>query len=126
MSSLTRLFRQRFFDFNFELLFLSEIPAAILQDEFFSADRPQYMNYGAIGQIIGHEISHAFDDQGKQFDVDGNLVNWWQPETEERFLERARCIIEQYGNYTDTLTNLKVRKTIFSVVFLSLKNLISF
>ena len=45
------------------------------------------MNYGAIGWVIGHEITHGFDDQGRQFDQDGNLVDWWQPETKKRSLE---------------------------------------
>lgn len=88
----------------------TEIPAAILQERFFSADRPRYMNYGAIGQIIGHEITHGFDDQGRQFDLDGNLANWWQTDTQKQFLEKAQCIIKQYGNYTDAKTNLSVSK----------------
>lgn len=67
------------------------------------------MNYGAIGYVIGHEITHGFDDQGRQFDSDGNLVDWWQENTKKAYLEKARCIIEQYGNYTEVLTGLKVR-----------------
>ena len=66
------------------------------------------MNYGAIGYVIGHEITHGFDDQGRQFDVDGNLIDWWQPDTQKAYLEKAKCIIEQYGNYTDKQTNLSV------------------
>ncbi|XP_015511770.2 neprilysin-2 isoform X1 [Neodiprion lecontei] len=77
-----------------------QFPAGILQGTFFSNDRPRYMNYGAIGFVIGHEITHGFDDQGRQFDKEGNLVDWWQPETKERYLEKAECIIYQYGNYT--------------------------
>ncbi|XP_060518791.1 neprilysin-2 isoform X1 [Cylas formicarius] len=77
-----------------------QFPAGILQGVFFSADRPRYMNYGAIGFVIGHEITHGFDDQGRQFDKNGNLVDWWQPETKKRFVEKAQCIIDQYGNYT--------------------------
>merc|ERR1712192_170904 len=65
-------------------------PAGILDGVFFQEDRPLYMNYGAIG----------FDDQGSQKDGEGNLVDWWEPETKTRYLEKARCIIEQYGNYT--------------------------
>lgn len=68
------------------------------------------MNYGAIGQIIGHEITHGFDDQGRQFDRDGNLLDWWKDDTQERFLEKSKCIIEQYGNYTDSRTGLKVSR----------------
>lgn len=50
----------------------------------------------------------GFDDQGRQFDLDGNLVDWWQPQTTSNFLKRAKCIIEQYGNYTEPSTGLKV------------------
>merc|ERR1711974_442126 len=64
------------------------------------SDRPKYMNYGAIGWVIGHEITHGFDDQGRHFDEEGNLVDWWHPETKKRYLKKAQCIISQYGNYT--------------------------
>ncbi|XP_014481617.1 PREDICTED: neprilysin-11 isoform X1 [Dinoponera quadriceps] len=77
-----------------------QFPAGILQGAFFSNDRPRYMNYGAIGFVIGHEITHGFDDQGRQFNKEGNLVDWWEPETKEQYLKRAECIIYQYGNYT--------------------------
>ena len=58
------------------------------------------MNYGAIGWVIGHEITHGFDDQGRQFDKEGNLVNWWHPDTSSRYLNKAKCIIQQYSNYS--------------------------
>ena len=61
-----------------------QFPAGILQGVFFSSERPLYLNYGAIGWVIGHEITHGFDDQGRQFDEDGNLVDWWHPETKSR------------------------------------------
>ncbi|KAJ8668518.1 hypothetical protein QAD02_010181 [Eretmocerus hayati] len=78
-----------------------QFPAGILQGEFFSKDRPQYMNYGAIGFVMGHEITHGFDDQGSQYDKNGDLVEWWAEETKQKFLQKAQCIIHQYGNYTD-------------------------
>ncbi|KAJ8983666.1 hypothetical protein NQ317_003453 [Molorchus minor] len=77
-----------------------QFPAGILQGVFFNADRPRYMNYGAIGFVIGHEITHGFDDQGRQFDKNGNLEDWWQEETKKAFVEKAQCIIDQYGTTT--------------------------
>ncbi|KAF5280974.1 hypothetical protein FQR65_LT14898 [Abscondita terminalis] len=77
-----------------------QFAAGILQDVFYSNDRPRYMNYGAIGYTIGHEITHGFDDIGRQYDKDGNVNNWWDDNTQEAFLKKAQCIIEQYGNYT--------------------------
>lgn len=66
------------------------------------------MNYATIGSLIGHELTHSFDDEGRQYDFDGNLVNWWDPKTEQRFMERAQCIIDQYGNYRYHDSNLTV------------------
>jgi len=77
-----------------------KFPAAVLGGVFFGAERPKYMNYGCIGFTVGHEITHGFDDGGSQKDGDGNLVDWWEPETKEKYLERAQCIIDQYGNYS--------------------------
>lgn len=89
-------------------VFFADFPAAILQDRYFSAERPRYMNYASIGNIIGHEITHGFDDQGRQYDFDGNLVDWWDAQTEQQFLEKVQCFIDQYGNYRDLKTNLTV------------------
>lgn len=75
-----------------------QFPAAILQGIFFDSDRIHAMNYGSIGQIIGHELTHGFDDEGKQYDKNGNLRNWWDEETDKAFTEKARCIINQYNN----------------------------
>jgi len=77
-----------------------QFPAGILQGVFFNADRPKYMNFGAIGYVIGHEITHGFDDTGRQFAYNGDLKDWWEPATKERFLNKSKCIIYQYGNYS--------------------------
>lgn len=76
-----------------------QFPAGILQGVFFSKDRPSYMNYGSIGWVIGHEITHGFDDQGRQYNADGNLENWWQFQTFAQFFNKTACIIKQYGSY---------------------------
>ena len=85
-----------------------QFPAGILQGIFFNQDRPSYLNYGGIGWVIGHEITHGFDDQGRQYDADGNLRNWWEPETFKEFLHKTTCIIGQYGNYTAPQVGLKL------------------
>ena len=69
---------------------------------------PNYLNYGGIGSIIGHEITHGFDDQGAQYDSTGSVVNWWKPETAENFRKKAQCIIWQYGNYTVKQVNMTI------------------
>ncbi len=74
-------------------------PAAILQPPFFDATADDAVNYGAIGGIIGHEISHAFDDQGRKYDGTGNLRDWWTPQDVERFTERAAALTAQYSAY---------------------------
>jgi putative endopeptidase len=75
-------------------------PAGILQPPFFDAAAPAAFNYGAIGSIIGHEITHGFDDEGSQFDGHGNLVNWWSREDGEKFQAGVSCIAEQFSGYT--------------------------
>ncbi|CAF4364736.1 unnamed protein product, partial [Rotaria sordida] len=60
----------------------------------------RYLNYGGIGTIIGHEITHGFDDTGRQFDKDGNRISWWTNETIEKFNNRKQCFIEQYSNFS--------------------------
>jgi putative endopeptidase len=71
-------------------------PAAILQPPFFSAESEDAANYGAIGAVIGHEMTHGFDDMGRKYDRDGNLRDWWTPEDEKAFLQRAQDIIDQF------------------------------
>ena len=84
------------------------IPVGILRPPFFHAGRPNYLNYGAIGAVIGHEITHGFDDQGAQFDKIGNLVNWWTKETEKNFAAGSQCFVNQYGSITDPQTSKKL------------------
>lgn len=74
-------------------------PAGILQPPFFSKDFPAAVNYGAIGTVIGHELTHGFDDEGRKFDAEGRLRQWWQPEVSQRFEERAQCMRDQYSGY---------------------------
>ena len=75
-------------------------PAGILQPPFFDATAPAAFNYGAIGAVIGHEITHGFDDEGSQFDGHGNLVNWWSKEDGEKFQAGVTCVADQYSGYT--------------------------
>ncbi|GAB3370399.1 M13 family metallopeptidase [Massilia agri] len=81
---------------------LNEIvfPAAILQPPFFDANADDAVNYGGIGAVIGHEISHGFDDQGSQYDGDGNMRNWWTEEDGKRFAEKTKVLIAQYASYS--------------------------
>ncbi|GFY45685.1 neprilysin-1 [Trichonephila inaurata madagascariensis] len=65
------------------------------------------INYGAIGTVIGHEISHAFDTTGRKFDHLGNLRQWWTNGTGRKFLQKAECFMDQYDNYEDTLSSVK-------------------
>jgi len=78
---------------NNEIVF----PAGILQPPFFSATADDAVNYGAIGAVIGHEMTHGFDDQGRQFDARGNLADWWTPEDAAAFDKRAQCIVDEYN-----------------------------
>jgi putative endopeptidase len=75
-------------------------PAGILQPPFFDPQADDAINYGGMGAVIGHEITHGFDDQGAQFDADGNLKNWWTDKDLENFTSRAKCIINQFNSYT--------------------------
>ncbi|MGB9430243.1 MAG: M13 family metallopeptidase [Gammaproteobacteria bacterium] len=75
-------------------------PAGILQPPFFDPNAPMAVNYGAIGAVMGHEMTHGFDDQGSQFDGHGNLKNWWTLEDRHRFNENVKCIAKQFSGYT--------------------------
>ena len=72
-------------------------PAAILQPPFFNIDADDAINYGAIGVVIGHEMTHGFDDQGRLFDAEGNMTNWWTAEDEAKFKEKTAVLVKQYS-----------------------------
>jgi len=75
-------------------------PAGILQPPFFNANADDAVNYGAIGAVIGHEMTHGFDDQGRNFDFKGNLTNWWTSEDSAKFESKANMLIDQFNQYT--------------------------
>ncbi|XP_051637946.1 neprilysin [Manacus candei] len=75
-------------------------PAGILQPPFFSASQPKALNYGGIGMVIGHEITHGFDDNGRNFNENGDLVDWWTEESATNFKELSQCMVYQYGNFS--------------------------
>ncbi|XP_056214943.1 neprilysin [Falco biarmicus] len=75
-------------------------PAGILQPPFFSASQPKSLNYGGIGMVIGHEITHGFDDNGRNFNENGDLVDWWTEESARSFKELSQCMVYQYGNFS--------------------------
>jgi putative endopeptidase len=74
-------------------------PAAILQSPFYDPHAADAANYGDIGGIVGHELTHGFDDQGRQFDANGNLDDWWTPEDAKKFEAMADCEVKEYGNF---------------------------
>ena len=74
-------------------------PAGIMQLPFFSPDAPVASNYGGLGMVMGHELTHGFDDQGRKFDGDGNLREWWSPRVAKAYEERAACVAKQYDGY---------------------------
>jgi putative endopeptidase len=75
-------------------------PAGILQPPFFSSKVDDAVNFGGIGMVIGHELTHGFDDQGSQFDAQGNLKDWWTPKDSEEFHQREACIADEYGGFS--------------------------
>ncbi|ELV09591.1 Endothelin-converting enzyme-like 1 [Tupaia chinensis] len=75
-------------------------PAGILQPTLYDPDFPQSLNYGGIGTIIGHELTHGYDDWGGQYDRTGNLLHWWTEASYSRFLRKAECIVRLYDNFT--------------------------
>ncbi|XP_067158319.1 neprilysin isoform X1 [Apteryx mantelli] len=75
-------------------------PAGILQPPFFSATQSKSLNYGGIGMVIGHEITHGFDDNGRNFNENGDLLDWWTEESARNFKEQSQCMVYQYGNFS--------------------------
>ncbi|XP_072284421.1 phosphate-regulating neutral endopeptidase PHEX [Pyxicephalus adspersus] len=87
-------------------------PAGELQKPFFwGTEYPRSLSYGAIGVIVGHEFTHGFDSNGRKYDKDGNLHPWWTTESEERFKDRTKCIVEQYNNYYWKQAGMRVKGT---------------
>ncbi len=87
-------------------------PAGILQSPFFATEATHAANAGGIGMVMGHELTHGFDDKGRLFDAKGNLSEWWSPEVSERYKQRAQCVVDQYAAYTVQGQNLNGRLTL--------------
>ncbi|XP_006815212.2 neprilysin-1-like [Saccoglossus kowalevskii] len=85
-----------FYDFTSNDL---TFPAGILQGIYYHKESPNYLNFGGIGIVIGHEMTHGFDDRGRQYDNSGNLLQWWSNNSIKAYQERARCIVDQYAEY---------------------------
>lgn len=83
-------------------------PAGIMQPPMFDAGQPAALNYGGIGAVIGHELTHHFDDQGRKYDKDGRLHEWWEPAVSKAFEERVACVVAQYDGY-EVLPDLHVK-----------------
>ncbi|HEY1099312.1 MAG TPA: M13 family metallopeptidase [Myxococcota bacterium] len=82
-------------------------PAGILQPPFFNKEAPDAVNYGAMGMVVGHEITHGFDDEGKSLDAEGNLRDWWSPESKTAFEKKTACVKDQFDN-SIALEDIKV------------------
>ncbi|XP_056638014.1 endothelin-converting enzyme homolog isoform X2 [Diorhabda sublineata] len=87
-------------------------PAGILQSPFYDSSFPPSLNYGGMGVVMGHELTHGFDDQGRQFDKYGNLNHWWKNKTIEKFKQRTKCVVEQYDKYTINGKNINGNQTL--------------
>ncbi len=77
-------------------------PAGIMQTPFFKPDAPVPANFGGLGMVMGHELTHGFDDQGRKFDGDGNLHEWWSKAVTKAFEQKAACVAKQYDGYVAT------------------------
>ena len=87
-------------------------PAGILQPPFYDQSLDDAVNYGAIGAVIGHELTHGFDDQGSQFDAQGNFKSWWTPEDRKEFDSRTDCVVKEYEGFTVGDLHLRGRLTL--------------
>lgn len=87
-------------------------PAGILQSPFYDILNPKSLNFGGMGVVMGHELTHAFDDQGREYDKYGNLHQWWNNKTIERFKERTNCLADQYSKYQINGKNLNGKQTL--------------
>lgn len=87
-------------------------PAGILQSPFYDSSFPPSLNYGGMGVVMGHELTHGFDDQGRQFDKYGNLNHWWKNKTIEKFKQRTKCVVQQYDKYTINGKNINGNQTL--------------
>ncbi|RUS88343.1 hypothetical protein EGW08_003914 [Elysia chlorotica] len=90
-----------------EVVFL----AGVMQPPLYSKQFPDYLNYGTIGYMIGHEITHGFDDEGRLFDKDGTFRDWWQKDDSLRYANNCQCFIDQYGNFRDASVQMNVSGT---------------
>lgn len=87
-------------------------PAGILQLPFYDITNPKSLNFGGMGVVMGHELTHAFDDQGREYNAQGNLHQWWNNKTIERFKERANCFVNQYNKYEINGKHLNGKQTL--------------
>lgn len=95
---------------------LIDLPIAILHEQFFAVDRPRYINYATLGNTVGHEITHSLDANGRQYDLYGNFVDWWNPETAKTFDKNAKCFVKQYNSYS-TKSQRKVINKILTIQY---------
>ena len=104
---------------NSNSILIAEIPAAILQPPFFDHELPFSMNFGGIGAIIGHEFTHAFDNDGAKRDGHGHRANWWTNETLAKFNEKGQCFEKQYEAFLDPLSGMRVSLSFESMAFMN-------
>ncbi|CAH3162047.1 unnamed protein product [Porites lobata] len=86
--------------------------AGILQTPFYTKNYPKYLNYGSLATVIGHEITHGFDNSGRLYDKNGNFNDWWSEESEANFKSKSDCLVHQYGNYKVFGKKIKGKKTL--------------